>query len=64
MHHHQDESGMNEETGKERDGVARRHGVTEIMKLAGNVAEIIPVIKKRSRCQGCMIFTSFDPEIS
>lgn len=39
MHHHQDESGMNEEKGKERDGVARRHGVTEIMKLAGNVAK-------------------------
>lgn len=39
MHHHQDESGMNEEKGKERDGVARRRGVTEIMKLAGNVAD-------------------------
>lgn len=39
MHHHQDESGMNAEKGKERDGVARRHGVTELMKLAGNVAD-------------------------
>lgn len=64
MHHHQDESGMSEEKGKERDGVARRHGVTEIMKLTGNVAKIIPAIKKGSWCQGCMIFTSFDPEIS
>lgn len=56
MHHHQDESGMNEEKGKKRNGVARRHGVTEIMKLAGNVAKIIPVIKKGSWCRGCVMF--------
>lgn len=67
MHHHQDESGMNVEKGKKRDGVARRHGVTEIMKLAGNVAKIIPAIKKGSPCRSCLIFflfTSFDPQIS
>ena len=34
MHHHQNESGMKKE--RERDGVARRHGVTEKMKLVGN----------------------------
>lgn len=51
------------EKGKERDAVARRHGATEIMKLAGNVAKIFPVIEKGSRCQGCTIFTSFDPDI-
>lgn len=50
MHHHQDEPGMNEEKGKETDGVARRHGVTEIMKPARNVAKIIPVINKGSQC--------------
>lgn len=57
MHHHQAESGMNEERGWEKDGVARRHGVTEKMKLVGNEEKIIPVKKKknRSRCQDSMI---------
>jgi len=36
MHHHQAESGMKGKEGKEWDDVARRHGVTEIMKLVGN----------------------------
>lgn len=46
MHHHQAESGMK---GKdERDGVARRHGVTEIMKLVGNEEKIIPVKEGKS----------------
>lgn len=39
MHHHQDESGMNEEMGKERNDVARRRGATATIKLAGNVAK-------------------------
>ena len=34
MHHHQDESGMKGKEGMEGDGVARRHGGTEIMKPA------------------------------
>lgn len=38
--------------------------MTEEMKMAGNEAKIIPVIKKGSRCQGCIVFASFDPEIA
>lgn len=45
MHYHQAESGMKE--GRERDGVARRPRVTEIMKLVGNEEKIIPVKKKK-----------------
>lgn len=41
MHHHQAESGMKEEEGRERDGVARRHGVTEIMNVVGNMGKIL-----------------------
>lgn len=41
MHHHQAESGMKEEKGWEREGVARRHVVTEKMKLVGNVKKMI-----------------------
>lgn len=48
MHHHQAESGMNEEKGWERERVARRHVVTEKMKLVGNEKKIIPV-KKNNR---------------
>lgn len=44
MHHHQAESGMIEEKGWERNGVARRHGVSEKMKVVGNEENIIPVV--------------------
>ena len=46
MYHHQAESGMKEK--KERNGVARRHRVTEIMKVVGNEEKIIPVKEGKS----------------
>lgn len=33
MHHHQAESGMKEEEGREMDAVARRRGLTEMIRL-------------------------------
>lgn len=47
MHHHQAESGMKEKDSREMDGVARRHGVIEIMRLTGNKEKIIPVKEKK-----------------
>lgn len=54
MHHHQAESGKNEEKGWEWDAVARRRGETEKMRLVGNEEGIIPV-KWTQRNQSCMI---------
>ena len=49
MHHHQAESGMKKKKGRERDGVARRHGVSEVVKVVGNKEMIIPVKIRMSR---------------
>lgn len=47
MHHHQAESGMKDIKWRETNSVARRHWVTEIMKLVGNEEKIIPGKKRR-----------------